>query len=606
MDNTSKEKAAKLAVEEYFIDRGYVRTFIYENDKTPVWDGNFFIYSHESIFNNSTLLYKIPIQLKGHKIDSCDFPDFTSHRLSRMTIQQYLRDGGILFIKVLLSGRDRKIYANFLSKHKLEHCLKTMTGKTHSVKLKLLCDDIAPFLEEAEAFQLQRTRTPVTPFDIKNVPVSIRCSARPLAGENVCEYIVRNKRRLLVKVNDSGPELYLECDECRIHTRSKERTPVYVEGVQFYSELTRSYEEDGSQKIYIGKSLSIKIKPKQEGNFTVQFNLALGDIDTPDAMINELRFLNALGKSKSIAIGSRTIDLQQIDSSDPTFVQWRQALKFWEDAHMLFNTLCVYEPLHITGLTDKDYSNLNKLVQTILYNKTMTTTEPHDHLELIKIGNLDIVLLVKMTEGKNCKFMSLQNNSMIRVSAKRNGVSYPLPVLSKILREPELQSNICFDNIVETYESFSGKNPYIAEVANEDALCLLSHYEKKKIPILIENALKLSGWILRFANDRETKDMYMLNHLQAKILSNGMTEHDKSVLYDISDTSENIVHKWKASVLLGDLGRAERYWHRIPDSDRKVLAGYPVCLLIPDGERRRLGIGNEDADAGPWSIPDQA
>lgn len=65
MDRTDIEEETISVLKTYFRRNGYVRTYVSENDKTPRWDGNLFIYSEEEKRDNSTFLFKIPVQVKG-------------------------------------------------------------------------------------------------------------------------------------------------------------------------------------------------------------------------------------------------------------------------------------------------------------------------------------------------------------------------------------------------------------------------------------------------------------------------------------------------------------------------------------------------------------
>ena len=50
---------AKIAVEEYFCTNGYVRPYINENDKMPIWDGNLFVYRDKEKLVNDNFLYPV-------------------------------------------------------------------------------------------------------------------------------------------------------------------------------------------------------------------------------------------------------------------------------------------------------------------------------------------------------------------------------------------------------------------------------------------------------------------------------------------------------------------------------------------------------------------
>lgn len=584
MDTTSIERMAKNAVDEYFILNGFVRPYISENDKTPIWDGNIFIYQHKEKLNNNTLLFKIPVQLKGEYLHKVDFPQHTYYRLSKKSINQYLCDGGVLFIKVLLNETHKEIYYNFLTKYKLNKLLSSAKGKSCSFQLEPI-KDIHTFLEKANAFHLQKTKTLITPIELKDKSFSITCHAMRFEGENEFAFIARTQKQLTVSVDGFDEEFYLECEDRKLCSKIEEQKSISINGTEFYKEIVRVYNEDRSCSIYIGESLRLKLTPETAG-IKIDFSITL-KANCFEELLHELRFLNSLIDNKKLTIGTVTIDLPTINEKDAICVQWRKMLKLWEDTEVLFNTLHIYESLDIDILTDEDYKRLDKLIKAILYNKTLVTSEKSDHLELIKIGNLNIILLVKLLDGKNCQLLSIQNES-VTVSATRNGVLYPLPIFSKIFREDILQSNIDFSNIINEYESYVGRNPYLYEVINEDILCLLKHYDKNKNPILLENVIKMSEWLLNKGLNKENEDIYKLNLLQAKQrYGDNFSEEEMDYLYSITETSVSYIHKWGAAILLKEYKRAEIYWSKIDSNDKEDYKQYPIYNLVPESELYR-------------------
>lgn len=273
-----------------------------------------------------------------------------------------------------------------------------------------------------------------------------------------------------------------------------------------------------------------------------------------------------------------TLKLPQLDNKNEIFGKWKRSLKFWEDAKTLFQMLHVYEKLEINELEDNDYTNLRKLIQAILYNKTLTTEYKQDHLERTIVGNLNIVMLVRLIGKKECKLENLQD-SLFAAREDANGQFQPVPVLSKILNERPLQSNINFDSMIEDYDKFFLQNPTIVEAANEDVLLLLTHFDEKRTPILIEKANELCNW-LQLKNDNP---IYFLNHLQIKYrLGETYTVEEKEKLYTISENDSSAINRWAACIILGEYNRAERYWRKMSSNDKVIYVQYPIFKLVPD------------------------
>lgn len=579
-DNISIERLAKTEVDEFFTYTGFVRPYIAENDKTPVWDGNLLVYSQKREMSNDTLRFKIPLQLKGEEYLKEDFPDKTYYQISGKELELYKNDGGVLFIKVLIVGRKRKIYYNFLTKHKLHSYINSMDGKSRSLRLNPLSDDISDFLNEATTFHIQQKHTSVSPLELKDKSFQVRCDAAKLEGENDRAFIVRNQKQLIINVEGLEGEFYLDCEDFTLKSPENEARIVSIDGIEFYTNITRIYEPERVQTLRIGKSLSISIVPIDN---VVNYNFSLTlQADNFDEIIHELRFLVALGKSKSITMDGVTLKLPQLDNKNEIFGRWQRSLKFWEDAKTLFQMLHVYEKLDINKLADKDYTNLRKLIQVILYNKTLTTQYKQDHLERTIVGNLNIVMLVRLIWKKECKLEDLQD-SLVAAREDANGQLQPVPVLSKILNERPLQSNINFDSMIEDYDKFFLQNPNIVEAANEDVLLLLTHFDEKRTPTLIEKANELCNWLQL----KDDNPIYFLNHLQIKYrLGETYTAEEKEKLYTISEDDSSAINRWAACIILGEYNRAERYWRKMSSNDKVIYVQYPIFKLVPEDLRK--------------------
>lgn len=86
------------------------RMFLYidDDDKTPSWDGNIFLYS-DSSGEKSNLLGKIPIQVKGHKVTS--FPHGKmKYRAEVADLRNYYNDKGILYFVVCLRELEEGVF----------------------------------------------------------------------------------------------------------------------------------------------------------------------------------------------------------------------------------------------------------------------------------------------------------------------------------------------------------------------------------------------------------------------------------------------------------------------------------------------------------------
>lgn len=95
MENEDIEKAAVRDVGKY-IDGPMLRSFISENDRTPIWDGDIFIY-HGSKKDNEHFYGRVPLQVKGTEVTEFSDKDISYSKLTRRNFENFIKDGGCIF-----------------------------------------------------------------------------------------------------------------------------------------------------------------------------------------------------------------------------------------------------------------------------------------------------------------------------------------------------------------------------------------------------------------------------------------------------------------------------------------------------------------------------
>ena len=100
-----------------------------------MWDGSLFVYKSKEDFNNERFDYRIPVQVKASEFDGDVFPETTSFSIEVTDLQNYLKDGGLVFFKVLVKG---KVSGNIVAEH-IVHVTSTgsVNGDITSAKIVL-------------------------------------------------------------------------------------------------------------------------------------------------------------------------------------------------------------------------------------------------------------------------------------------------------------------------------------------------------------------------------------------------------------------------------------------------------------------------------------
>ena len=102
MDNVDIERAAVSAVKSYIDFSSHLRSFIFDNDRTQIWDGDIFVFSGDSKVNDN-FYGRVPVQVKGTEVNLFSEKKLSYSGLTREDLNNYRNDGGcILFVVELI------------------------------------------------------------------------------------------------------------------------------------------------------------------------------------------------------------------------------------------------------------------------------------------------------------------------------------------------------------------------------------------------------------------------------------------------------------------------------------------------------------------------
>ena len=152
MNNNKIERAAIRAVEDYIDKCPRFDSYISSNDKTPIWDGDIFIYSGEDSHSVRNFQYRIPLQVKGTTKSGDD-----CYRIEREYLEGFKSDRGCVFFLVQEDQGNNRVLYSILTLRDLEVLLKG-TSETISIRLNNIQDDHALFEQEIIEFARARSK----------------------------------------------------------------------------------------------------------------------------------------------------------------------------------------------------------------------------------------------------------------------------------------------------------------------------------------------------------------------------------------------------------------------------------------------------------------
>lgn len=131
--NSSKiELAAVNCITDAFFNSKRLIPYIPTNDKEPVWDGHIYIKHGNNGFS------RIPTQVKGKCVKK--LPKKPTYPVKIVNLENYKRDGGVIFFVVFITENERFPFFKFLAPIDIKRVIKNAKGTSETaITLEPLC-----------------------------------------------------------------------------------------------------------------------------------------------------------------------------------------------------------------------------------------------------------------------------------------------------------------------------------------------------------------------------------------------------------------------------------------------------------------------------------
>lgn len=123
-DSKKIELAAVNCITDAFFKSKRLTPYIPINDKEPVWDGHIYIKHGNNGFS------RIPTQVKGKSVKK--LPKKTTFSVKIVNLENYKRDGGVIYFVVYIIGTERFPYFKFLAPIDLKRIIKNAKGMSET------------------------------------------------------------------------------------------------------------------------------------------------------------------------------------------------------------------------------------------------------------------------------------------------------------------------------------------------------------------------------------------------------------------------------------------------------------------------------------------
>lgn len=151
-DSGKIERAAVRAVEQLIDNCPKLAPNITKNDKTPIWDGEVYVYS-SSNHTVDDFFSRIPLQIKGRSVEELE--ETATYYIERKYIEKYKNDGGCLFFLVLEQDSYYQIFYKLLGLADLRLLLNS-NKKYIKIALESVPRDTSLFESKVLHFSVER------------------------------------------------------------------------------------------------------------------------------------------------------------------------------------------------------------------------------------------------------------------------------------------------------------------------------------------------------------------------------------------------------------------------------------------------------------------
>lgn len=483
---TKTERNAINAVRDFIDGTSCLRSFLQENDKTPLWDGSVFVYSGVPD-KNETLVGTIKTQVKGTEINA--FQATEEYRLTETELNLYMLEGGQFFFVVELlkdNVRERKIFYKKLTPHYIKALLKQSKGqKTIAIKLLPLPSDDRLFEDEMLNFLTDARKQ--TSYVRKNDLSLSEALQGPYMLKAEGYFNGKAQPSLALLVTSQPFTLYQETPHASIPVSDVEligratehyHEPVSIGGKIYFQEHSRIYDLKTITD-NIGNCLFFTSpKPGLSDNLQTQVEIKYPRSGSIADAINVAEFLMAVKEHNSVTFGDKEYPLQFRDEDLESL---------FKDVQYTYDLYCdidgLWQSMQIPGtfsFDDFDETGLQQYLNVVLHVQRKEPGIPAYTMEgeksffsLLPAGRLH--LLIHFTHLRDELFDSKDAFSVSGIISE--GKHYPLLSLVLVKDPRVLPDNIHYTEQVEYYKKCLHEDPSFKDIVHHDLIEL-----KKRLP----------------------------------------------------------------------------------------------------------------------------
>jgi hypothetical protein len=556
-------------------DSKILEPYIKENDRTPSWDGDIFVYN--SSIKKDNLKGRLPVQIKSTEVNALH-----SHRISYslniLDIKNYYTDRGTILFVVEICGTKRKGFVKSLLPSELKNILSELEKDGHdskaihldeldtsnSTQLEYICEH---FLIHRK-LQYSTIEYSLSITDASEIEIPILFDRTPFE-----EDIFSKEHLLYGKPAKETVLRYIENVKITSISQSLNRN-IATNSKIYFSQYSATREPHG---MFLEFGEKIRIDIRDAGTAKLSYTLT----GTVIEQITTLSFLLDMVKTGTLHIGDGKFEINNIDNKKDLVDKIQGSLNYLKDIESLFNSFRV-DPnrLNISSFEKRDFAFLQILLDVIVHNKRKETTPFQIGFNGVRIGNITLGILVyKKAEDTGYEIFDLfsqPNNLKFRASI---GAERDFETSMYIILKQEfltLVDNLDLAVVLSDIKKVVFSKGYGA-VTTLFGLELIKAYDISNRGEFLDAASSIFEWLQQMEDGNL---IYKLNELQIIRRQRAYTKDEETFL--IQQQTQNIGNNrilCAINILLENKSEAESNFDQLMDEEKEEFVQYPIFTL---------------------------
>lgn len=590
MNKKDVETLAVNAVRESIAVCDYMEPYLNDNDKTPSWDGDIYIYTTPER-KKKDLRGLVKSQIKGKEQNDLT-KDIIHYSVSVVDLRNFQRTGNTIYFVVYISPNkiDKQIYYNDMKPVKLSHYIKRAKGKTIKIPFKRFPNDAASktdicinlYDDSIKQMSHQEHILSFEDLQSRNVAkIDLSYTSYAKKTPDIVQLMLDNSASIYVQLEGSDISYPLDTTDLILQLEFKRDAVVKVEDIIFYSQVIVKRTAN-DLIIRIGDSLDI-VHNKNTKMITFNYRLS----PSLRKAVVDLAFINAAMDAKELWINNTLYGIPDEIAKSYNREWGSSTLVSMEEYVKVLDILKVKKDIEWEKLSPLEYRDFNTLVKAFVRHELVYNL--NDNLPPMCIMQIQgIKLLLGVERDKTIPnawkvYNVFEYPAINNLQYKKTEDSPVLPTSIYTLLGPDDYisiDNINYETLPDTYKCLRDSNPMLVDIVNRDLLIMLLAYDKKpneRLLIALEN---LAKWILYDNSLPELPyESRYLNLMQIYKRVRNLTNEENEQIYDIYDNAKISDIKVAAALLLEDYVGAKCNFAKMALGEQDFFKTLPIYNL---------------------------